>query len=122
MGLSIYLDDSLDNDLLIALLERRGHIVISPRFVGTTGWDDYAHLEYASQHGYVLLTADVVDFQTLHIEWQRSGKHHAGIFVVHYEGNIRKDMTPYDIVRAIDNLLASGVPIHGELHRLNQWR
>lgn len=122
MRLSIYLDDSIDNDLLIALLEQRGYNVISPRFVGTTGWDDLAHLEYASQHGYVLLTADAVDFQALHIHWRRLGKRHSGIFVVHYEGNIRKDMTPYDIVRAIDNLLAAGVPIHNELHRLNQWR
>ncbi len=122
MGLSIYLDDSLDNDLLIALLEQAGHKVVSPRFVGTTGWDDNAHLEFAAQHEYVLLTADVVDFEELHLEWQSQGKRHAGIFLVYYEGNVRKDMTPYEIVRAIDKLVTSEVPIFNEIHRLNQWR
>ncbi|MCS7264443.1 MAG: DUF5615 family PIN-like protein [Armatimonadetes bacterium] len=70
MGLSIYLDDSIDNDLLLALLEQAGHKVVSPRTVGTTGCSDEAHLEYAVQHGCALLTADVVDSEELHERWQ----------------------------------------------------
>jgi predicted nuclease of predicted toxin-antitoxin system len=120
--LAIYLDDSQDNDLLIALLRRAGHTVVSPREVTLRGSDDLTHLEYAAQNGYALLTADVRDFETLHRQWQQQGRQHAGILLVHYEGNVRKDMTAADIVRAIERLLMAGVAIPNQVHRLNQWR
>lgn len=31
-------------------------------------------------------------------------------------------MEPVDVVQAIGNLLASGIPITNEIHSLNQWR
>jgi hypothetical protein len=34
----------------------------------------------------------------------------------------RRDMQPADIARAISHLLASGLPIAGEVHVLNHWR
>lgn len=122
MSLSIYLDDSRDADLLIALLRNAGHTVVSPRDTGTHGWDDPDHLEFAAQHGYVLLTSDPDDFEDLHDDWQSQGRQHAGMFFVHYEGDVTKDMTPHDIVRAIGNLLTAGVPIANQIHRLNHWR
>ncbi|MCS6860835.1 MAG: hypothetical protein NZT92_11010 [Abditibacteriales bacterium] len=35
---------------------------------------------------------------------------------------ICKDMTKPDIVRAIGNLLAAGLPVVNEVHILNHWR
>jgi hypothetical protein len=70
MQLSIYLDDCSDDDMLIALLRNAGHVVLSPRQTGTSGCDDPDHLEYATQHGYTLLTKDPDDFQDLHHRWQ----------------------------------------------------
>jgi len=50
------------------------------------------------------------------------GHRHHGILLI-YEDNVRgKDMEPPDIVRAIGNLLASGLPIANEVHALNHWR
>jgi predicted nuclease of predicted toxin-antitoxin system len=122
MPLSIYLDDCLDWNLLITLLCNAGHTVISPRDVGTSRADDDVHLEFATQNGCALLTKDIKDFENLHTDWQSQGRPHHGIFLVHYEGDVTKDMSYHDIVRAIGNLLASGVPIANEIHRLNHWR
>ncbi len=122
MPLSIYLDDNFDADLLIVLLRNAGHTVISPRDVGTSRADDDVHLEFAAQNGYSLLTANIKHFENLHADWQLQGRSHSGIFLVHYDGDMTKDMTFRDIVRAIGNLLSSGVPIANELHRLNHWR
>ena len=122
MPLSIYLDDSLDWGLLIVLLRSAGHTVISPRDVGTRDWDDPDHLAYAAQHDYALLTKDPDDFTQLHHDWQAQGRAHAGILLVYYEGDVSKDMKPHDVVRAIANLLASGLPIANAVHALNHWR
>ncbi len=51
-----------------------------------------------------------------------AGHTHSGIFVVYFDNDTRRDMSDHDIVRAIDNLLASGLPIVNEFHILNQWR
>ncbi|MDW8030032.1 MAG: DUF5615 family PIN-like protein [Armatimonadota bacterium] len=122
MALSIYLDDSLDDDELIARLRMAGYDVVSPRQVGTSGWDDHEHLTYASERGYVILTADAKGFSALHELWQKSGRAHAGILVVYRERDVSKNMAKPEIVRAIGNLLGSGVPVVGELHCLNHWR
>ena len=68
----------------------------------------------------MLITKNPGDFEQLHHAWQRRG--HAGILLI-YQDNIRgKDMRPADIVRAIGNLLAAGLPLANELHVLNHWR
>ena len=122
MALTIYLDDCSDDDDLLAFLTQAGHTVITPRAAGTKGWDDPDHLEYAASHGYVLLTHNPRHFNTLHQSWQAQGRTHAGIFLIYRDNNVRKDMTHADVVRAIGNLLALGLPIVNEVHTLNRWR
>ena len=68
----IYLDDDLDSNRLIGLLKNEGHAVVSPREVGMRGATDLKHLQYASQNGLVLLTANVSDFLALHSKWIES--------------------------------------------------
>jgi hypothetical protein len=122
MPLSVYLDDCSDDDNVITFLRQAGQTVISPRDVGMRGSDDPDHLEYAAQHGYVLLTANPDDFRDLHTDWQAQGRTHSGIFLVYHDNDPTKDMKPHDFVRAIANLLASGLPIANEVHTLNHWR
>jgi hypothetical protein len=120
--MQIYLDDSSDDDDLVAFLSQAGHAVSTPRTERTRGALDARHLEYAAAHGYVLLTHNPADFRTLHETWQAQGRAHSGILLI-YQDNIRgKDMEPADVPSAIDNLLASGIPIANEVHILNQWR
>ncbi|MCS6858926.1 MAG: hypothetical protein NZT92_01240 [Abditibacteriales bacterium] len=61
-------------------------------------------------------------FEGWHRDWQAQGRAHSGIFAVYFDNDRRRDMKSPDIVRAIDNLLASGVPIANEFRILNQWR
>ena len=119
---TIYLDDCSDDDDLIAFLTQAGHTVISPRTAGTKGWDDPDHLAYAAAHGDVLLTHNPKDFDMLHKSWQTQGRTHSGIFLIYQDNNVRKDMTSPDIVRAIGNLLTSGLSIVNEVYILNQWQ
>jgi len=118
----LYLDDCLDSDRLLVTLVSAGHRTVSPRAVGTSGARDYQHLEYASAHGLALLTRNAEDFEKLHDDWQAQGRAHAGILLIYLDNIKGKDMEPADIVRAIGNLVASGLPIANEIHVLNHWR
>ena len=120
--MEFYLDDCADDNDLVVLLSNAGHDVYTPRSEGTRGASDPTHLEYAAAHSYILITKNPGDFRALHDDWQAQGRSHSGIALI-YQDNIKgKDMEPPDIVRAINNLLASGLAIANELHILNSWR
>jgi len=104
------------------LLRQAGHTVFNPRSEGTRGVDDPVHLAHAAAHGYTLITKNPDDFRLLHHEWQQQGRSHFGILLVYEENIVGKDMEAADITRAIDRLLASGIPVANEIHVLNQWR
>jgi hypothetical protein len=90
----LYLDDCLDSDLLNALLTNAGHRVVTPRAAGTLGQSDDDHLEYASQHGLVLITRNPDDFRDRHDLWQAQGRAHSGIWLVCLDNIKGKDMQP----------------------------
>jgi hypothetical protein len=48
--------------------------------------------------------------------------HHLGILVVRKDNDLRRDLKPAGIVRALTNLLAAGVPIVDNYHILNHYR
>jgi hypothetical protein len=120
--MDFYLDDCSDDDDLVAFLRQRSHVVHTPRSEKTVGAHDDDHLIHAADHGYVLITRNPRDFQALHAEWQAQARRHSGILLVYRDNNKVKDMTPGDIARAIDRLLASGLPIANEVTILNHWR
>jgi predicted nuclease of predicted toxin-antitoxin system len=120
--MDLYLDDCADADLLVTFLTNAGHRVETPRSAGLSGHDDHEHLEYAAQHGLALITKNPDDFEILHHDWQAQGRTHSGILLICQDNIKGKDMNPRDIVRAISNLLASGLPIANEVHILNHWR
>lgn len=122
MPLSLYLDDCADDDTLAALLRQAGRQVSTPRVAGTSGASDHEHLDYAARHDYTLLTKDPDDFVNLHNQWQAMNRTHSGILLIYEEKEIDKNMSRAQIVVAIDNLVASGIPIANEIHTLNHWR
>lgn len=118
----LYLDDCADDDELVAFLTRAQHEVHTPRTEGTRGNRDPDHLRHAAGRSYTLITSNPADFRQLHDAWRAQGLRHAGILLICQDNIKGKDMEPADIVRAIGNLLASGLPIANELHVLNHWR
>ena len=120
--MNIYLDDDLAKRRLAALLRKAGHNVLVPSDVGNYGISDPSHLAYAARNGRVLMTGNHKHFEELHDLVRATGGTHPGILVVRKDNDPTRDMKDGDIVRAIANLEASGVPISNDLHILNQWR
>ena len=119
---TLYLDDCADDKLLESLLTQAGYPVVTPRSAGTKGLHDPDHLHYAAQRGYALLTSNPADFVALHQQWQAQGQEHAGILLIYYDNIKAKDMQPRDIVDALENLIASGLPLTNAIYNLTQWR
>jgi predicted nuclease of predicted toxin-antitoxin system len=118
----VYLDDDLDSSALIGLLGQAGHQVVSPRAVGTRGISDEEHLQYASEHGLTLLTANARDFIGLHEEWSSDQRAHNGILIVYRENNPLRVMTFEEIAHAVTRLEQSNLPLRNASHNLNFWR
>lgn len=118
----VYLDDDLDSNLLIGLLRQEGHEVISPRTAGTRGIDDEEHLDFATSHNAVLLTANALDFVQLHNECITQQREHLGILIVYRENNPSRDMNCHQIAKAVTRIEESGVPLANAFHNLNFWR
>lgn len=120
--MNIYLDDDHDADVLISLLQQAGHNVVSPRSVGTNGFSDKAHLNYAAENDYVLLTGNAKDFIEQHKKRLAAGKPHPGILIVYKENNPKRDMTHQQIAQAVSNIEQSGLSLANDCHNLNFWR
>ena len=119
MALTLYLDDCTNSDLFADLLTQAGHAVVRPGDVGTLGVADDVHFAYAAAHGLVLVTKDPDDFLILHL----ANPHHPGIFGIFQDNDPTRDMSPADVVAAIQKIEAAiGYPIAGEFHNLNLWR
>jgi predicted nuclease of predicted toxin-antitoxin system len=120
--MNLYLDDDSAKALLATLLRKAGHQATVPISVGLSGVDDPEHLLHAVQQSHVLLTRNHDDYRVLHLLVHATGGRHPGILVVRRDNDPTRDMKDRDIVRAIANLEAAGVPVENELHVLNHWR
>jgi predicted nuclease of predicted toxin-antitoxin system len=120
--MNLYLDDNAADAVLIALLRRAGHDVEIPAAAGLAGARDPVHLAHAVRQGRVILSWNYEDFEPLHDLVMVVQGHHPGIFIVRRDNDPRRDLKNPEIVRAIGNLLAAGVPIADCCHILNHWR
>lgn len=117
LSLRLYLDDCADSTRLFTLLQENGHHVTRPRDVSLTGASDAMHFIYAREHDLILITTNPRDFEPPHQQYHD----HPGIFAI-YQDNDLRDMTLAEIVQAIHNVMAAGVPIAGQFIVLNSWR
>jgi hypothetical protein len=118
----LYLDDNSANPVLVKLLQKSHHDVEVPRDAGLSGEADPVHLRHAIIATRVMLTRNYDDFLDLHDLILAAQGHHPGILVVREDNDPRRDMKPGDIVRALANLEAAGVPIADSYLILNHWR
>ena len=116
--MQLYLDDDSVRGVLIRLLQAGGHDVLTPSDAGIVGEPDPSHLMCAIQFGRCLLTHNHNDFKLVLL----SGGHHPGVLVVRRDNDPTRDMSPKAIVRAIQKLLDSAIPLSDSFHILNHWR
>ena len=64
--MTCYLDDDVDQELLIRLAMARSHRLISPRSLGQSGQCDALHFLYAVSQRTPLMTRNANDFEALH--------------------------------------------------------
>ncbi|MEZ8221629.1 hypothetical protein GG496_001799 [Candidatus Fervidibacteria bacterium JGI MDM2 JNZ-1-D12] len=79
--LRIYLDDCSAMEGLAKALQTAGFEVMTPFEAGTHGADDATHLQWATEHGFILLTFDKRTMVPLADEWVTSGREHGGVIV-----------------------------------------
>jgi predicted nuclease of predicted toxin-antitoxin system len=118
LSLQLDLDDCAYAKQLATLLRAAGHRVVTPADAGTSGMADDVHLQYAAQHGLILVTRDCDDFAVLH----PTSSAHAGIVAIYQDNDPDRDMTYGEIVRALANMENAGLVFAGEFHVLNAWR
>ncbi len=118
MSLRLLVDEDTQAKALVALLRAAGHDVLTVSEAGLEAAGDDLVLDRAAETGRITLTHNCDHFRDMH----RSGRYHAGIIAVYLSQYPAKNMGRDDIIRALTNLEASGVPIAGEFVALNEWQ
>jgi predicted nuclease of predicted toxin-antitoxin system len=118
----LYLDDDSVSTILVHLLRQAGHDVQLPIDVGLVGEDDPVHLTHAIDDDRIFLSHNHNDFEDLHNLLMIGQGHHPGILIARKDNNPKRDLDERGIVRALNKLLASNLPIPDHFHILNQWR
>ena len=117
MSLNILIDEDSLAKILIILLKKAGHDVITVNDSGLSGESDEIVLSYAISEKRLLLTRNYDDFLKLH----RKTSTHSGILVICQDDNSAKDMSYKSIVKAIANLEAASIPLTNQFISLNHW-
>lgn len=118
MSLSLLLDEDTQDKILIALLRRSGHDVLTINEANLAGTADDKVLAFACQKDRVLMTHNCFDFLELHTV----DSAHAGIFAIFQDANPRNRMGHRAIAKAISNVERAKVPIASQFINLNRWR
>jgi predicted nuclease of predicted toxin-antitoxin system len=120
--MKLYLDDDSVAPALVLTLRRAGHDVRTPAEAGLSGADDPVHFRRAIQEGRAILTRNYEDFEDLHNLIIDAGGRHPGVLVVRRDNPKRRNMSPFDIVRALRKLETFGPPIPSAYNELNHWQ
>ena len=117
MSLKLLVDEDSQAKLLVTLLSRAGHDVVTVNGVGLSGEADLTVFAYAKREGRLVLTRNYDDFQELH----EANPVHPGVLVVCQDDDFSKDMSFKEIVKAIANLEAANIPLANQFISLNHW-
>ncbi len=82
MTFTLYIDEDLMSDALLAALRVVGIDAVSTREAGRRGAKDDDQLAHAASQGRAIFTGNQGDFIRLHIRWLSAGLHHAGILIL----------------------------------------
>ncbi len=117
MSLKLFIDEDSQDRILVKLLRNAGHDVVTVNEVGMNGQPDPVIFAYAREKNRLLFTFNCDDFEALHL----AKPNHPGILVVYQEADFSKNMSYKEIVTAITNIEASGIPLANQFISLNHW-
>jgi predicted nuclease of predicted toxin-antitoxin system len=117
LSLKLIVDEDSLAKPLIRILREAEHDVITVNEVGLSGQCDSVVLNYARENARIVLTHNCRDFKALHLD----NSNHPGILAVYRDTDFSKNMSRQDIVKAIANLEASGIPLTNQFIALNHW-
>jgi predicted nuclease of predicted toxin-antitoxin system len=118
----LYLDDDSISAVLVTLLQRGGHDVMTSADAGMLGKHDAVHLTQAIADGRILLSHNHNDFEELHELVMLAVGHHPGILIVRRDNDPKRDLTPRGITVALANLENSQFVMTDQFQVLNKWR
>ncbi|MDJ0662753.1 MAG: DUF5615 family PIN-like protein [Crocosphaera sp.] len=117
MSLALLIDEDTLAKVLVKMLKKAGHDVLTVNEVGLSGEPDEVILNYARKNNRILLTHNCQDFEALHLE----NSVHPGIFAIYENQDHRKDLNRKDIIKAINNLESASIPLADQFISLNHW-
>ena len=116
------IDENMSSTVLASRLRAQGHHPVMAGDVGLLSMTDPRVFIYSIVQDLPVLTRDAEDFEDLHALVIASAGHHAGILIVRFDNDPRRNLTDRGLGTAITKLEASGVGIRDRIHVLNQWR
>jgi predicted nuclease of predicted toxin-antitoxin system len=116
LTLQLLVDECIQARFLVDLLNQAGHAVLTVTDATLSGCADPVIFQFAIQANRVLLTSNCEDFVTL-----ANGQRHPGILLVYQNANSSKDMSYSEIVKAIENLESTNLPLMDCCHVLNHY-
>ena len=117
MSLELLIDEDAQDKILVKMLKKAGHDVLTVNEAGLASQEDSVVFSHACSTNRILLTLNCRDFEILH----QANSNHPGIFAIYQEANPLKKMSFKAIVRAIANLENANIPLPNQFISLNQW-
>lgn len=121
MNLKLLVDEDSQGKILVDLLRKAGHDVLTVNKAGLRTASDHTVFNYAIVHKRAVLTQNSIDFAEIASILLEQGKHHYGLLLVYKDNNALKDMSAAAIVQAIKNLQKSGLRLKDQTIALNQY-
>ena len=110
----------IDEDVSIKLareLRRRGYKTVTTQEAGQLEASDEGQLEYATAHGYAIVTYNQGDFARLHAQYSQAGRRHAGIIIASREIGLGETLRR--LLRLLDSV--SSEEMRGQMKWLSEY-
>ncbi|ELR97820.1 DUF5615 family PIN-like protein [Gloeocapsa sp. PCC 73106] len=117
MSLRLLIDEDSQAKLLIILLKKATHDVITVNETNLSGQPDGIVFGYGQRENRIILTRNYDDFQALHL----ANSNHSGILVICENNDCLKNLSYAGIVKAIANLETANILLVNQFIALNHW-
>ena len=117
--MKLLVDEDTKAKILMKLLRKAGHDVVSTQDLGIDTVEDPDVFAEAQKLGRVMLTKNTEHYLKLHKQQKESG--HFGVLAIYENANPDKDMSYDDIVNAVGNIETAKISLSNNFQSLNTW-